>query len=77
MGRNTFCQEFEYGASAEGYCIYDRIVLQIEDCNDIIKALHLVIYFIFPFYYNCGNDKVIEYSLNVTKMKSGYDRAQR
>ena len=30
MGRNHFCHEFEYGRTAEVYCTYNPMVLQLE-----------------------------------------------
>ena len=49
MGRNNFWQEFEYGASYEVYCTYERIVLQLKYRSRIFKALHPVIYFIYIY----------------------------
>ena len=40
MGMNPFCQEFEYGTSADVYWTYDWMVLQLEDCTNILKAIH-------------------------------------
>ena len=77
MGRNPFCQDFEYGTSVEGCCTYDWMVLQLEDCADIIKALHPGIDFIFLFDHPYGHDRGIEYRFNVMKMNCGYGRAQR
>ena len=47
--RNNFYQYFEYGAIDEGYWKYDRMILQIEDYVDILKALHNGINFIIIF----------------------------
>ena len=77
MGSNNFCQRFDYGASAEGYLTYDQTLLQIEDCVDILKSLHPGIDFIFLFDYYCGHDKGRKYGFNLTKINSGYGRAQR
>ena len=49
MGRNNFWQEFEYGASYEVYCTYERMVLQLKYRSRIFKALHPVIYFIYIY----------------------------
>ena len=57
MGRNPFFLFFEYGASSEGYWTYDRMFLQLEDCNNILKYLHLGIYFMFLFDHPCGHDR--------------------
>ena len=77
MGRNNFCQEFEYSVSSEGYWTYDRMVLKLEDCTKIIKALHTGIDFIFIFDHTCGHDRGIKYRLNVMKMNIGYGGAQQ
>ena len=53
------------------------MVLQFEERTNILKALHAGIYFIFLFDNICGNDRVIDDRLNVTKMNSGYGGAQR
>ena len=36
---SPFVLEFEYGASAEGYWSYDSMVLQLEDCANVVKTL--------------------------------------
>ncbi len=36
---SPFVIEFEFGASSEGYWRYEHMVLQIEDCNDVLKVL--------------------------------------
>ena len=77
MGRNTFCQDFEYGTSAEVYWIYDLMILQLEECTKILKYLHLNIDLIFLFDNIFRHDRGIEYRLNVTNTNNGYGGAQR
>ena len=77
MGSNNLRQDFKYGASADGYWTYDHMVIQLEDCVDIPKALHPGFYFIFLFDDSCGHDRGRKYGLNVKNMNSGYIRAQR
>ena len=36
---SPFCKLFDYGAQAEGYWTYDHMVLQMEDCIDVLDAL--------------------------------------
>lgn len=74
---NPFCLEFEYGATAEGYWTYDRMVLQLEDCADVLKSLHPEFDFVFLFDHSCGHDRGRDDGLNVSKMRSGYGGAQR
>jgi hypothetical protein len=31
---------FDYGKNAEGYWTYDCMVLQLEDCHDVLDALY-------------------------------------
>ena len=77
MGSNNLRQYFKYGASADGYWTYDHMVLQLEDCVDIPKALHPGFYFIFLFDDSCGHDRGRKYGLDVTKTNSGYVGAQQ
>ncbi len=37
---SPFIVEFEYGANLEGYWSYDHMVLQMEDCIDVLKLLY-------------------------------------
>ena len=48
-GRNTLCQEFEYGRIADQYLTYDRMILQLEDCTKILRDIYPVIDFTFIF----------------------------
>ena len=50
------------------------MVLQLENFDVILKALIPGIDLIFIFYHYYGNDKGIQYSLNVTNMNIGYGR---
>jgi hypothetical protein len=34
----AFYLEFEYGASFQGYWIYDSMALQLEDCANVVKT---------------------------------------
>ena len=53
------------------------MVLQLEDCTKILKALNPVNDFIFLFGHPCGHYRVIENRLNVMKTISGYGEAQQ
>ena len=57
IGGNPFCQKFECGKSSEVYWTYDLMVIQLEDCINIFKALHTYIYFVFIFDHPCGHDR--------------------
>ena len=77
LEKNPFCLEFEYGATAEGYWTYDRMVLQLEDCADVLKALHPEFDIVFLFDHSCGHDRGREDGLNVSGMRLGYGGVQR
>ena len=34
LTKSPFIVTFQYGASAEGYWVYERMILQLEDCID-------------------------------------------
>ena len=38
--KTAFLETFDYGKSADGYWTYDRMVLQLEDCHDVLDALY-------------------------------------
>ena len=54
---SPFVKEFEYGASNDGYWTYQHVVLQLEDCIDVLKVLFPLYTFLFRFDHFCGHDK--------------------
>ena len=52
------------------------MVLKLEDWNDILKAIHPGIGFVFLFDHPFGKYRGREYRLNVMKIESGYGGAQ-
>jgi hypothetical protein len=75
-GENPFFVEFEYGANKEGYWTYDRMLLQLEDCIDILKVLHPDYDYAFLFDHSCGHDRHRPNALNPFKMTKGFGGAQ-
>jgi hypothetical protein len=73
---SPFILEFEYGASAEGYWTYDSMVLQLEDCADVVTTLYPHYQFLFLFDHSCGHDRAREDALNVNNMNTGYGGKQ-
>ena len=57
LTKNPFVIEFEYGASNEGYWNYEYMVLQLEDCVDVLKCLYPQYDFLLLFDHSCGHDK--------------------
>ena len=73
---SPFVLEFEYGASAEGYWTYDSMVLQLEDCVDVVKTLYPQYDFLFLFDHSCGHDRMPDDALRVEGMNKGYGGEQ-
>ena len=48
------------------------MVIKLEECINILKAIHPGIDLIFLFDHSCGNDRGIEEVFNVMKMNSRY-----
>lgn len=40
LNTTPFLVLFDYGKNAEGYWTYDRMVLRLEDCHDVLDALY-------------------------------------
>ena len=53
-----FVQELEYDQNKEGYWTYDRIILQLEDCIDVLNVLFPYFDFIFLFDHSNGHDRL-------------------
>ena len=73
---SPFYLEFEYGASFEGYWTYDSMVLQLEDCADVVKTLYPQYHFLFLFDHSCGHDRMPDDALKVEGMNKGYGGEQ-
>ena len=73
---SPFVLEFEYGASAEGYWMYKSMVLQLEDCANVVKTLYPQYDFLFLFDHSCGHDKTPEDALKVENMNVGFGSKQ-
>jgi len=62
---NLFVKEFEYGTSGKGYWCYQQMVLQLEDCIDVLKVVYPQFNFLFLFDHSCGHDKQREDGFNI------------
>ena len=74
---NPFYVELEYGANNEGYWNYELMVLQLEDCTDVVTTLYPDFDFLFLFDHSCGHDKQREDGLNAHNMIKGFGGKQR
>jgi len=73
---SPFLFKFVYGASNEGYWNYDRMVLQLKDCVDVLKCLYPQYDFLFLFDHSCGHHKQQPNGLNAENMLINYGGQQ-
>ena len=69
-----FTRQFKYGNNHEGYWSYHHMVLQLEDCVDVLKVLHPDFDFIFLFDHSNGHDHCMQpnrLSLNKISVRYG------
>ena len=70
-------KEFEYGASKEGYWNYNHMVIQVEDCVDVLRAMLGHDYdIVFMVDHSCGHDRHRPDGLSVTKLLISYGGSQ-
>ena len=73
---SPFVQELEYGQNKEGYWTYDRMIIQLEDCVDVLKVLFPDFDFIILFDHSNGHDRLQTDGLSITKINVGYGGTQ-
>jgi hypothetical protein len=78
LTKNPFMTEFEYGVAGQGYWDYNHMVLQMEDCIDVLRLLRGVQKYDFQFLYDhsSGHDKQRPDCLSVTRMTKYFGGAQ-
>ena len=76
LDNNPFVFEFEYGVANEGYWNYEHMILQLDDCINVLKCLYPQYDFLFLFDHSCGHDKQREDGLNVENMSKSYGGKQ-
>jgi hypothetical protein len=76
LTESPFVVEFEYGANNQGYWDYDHMIIQFEDCIDVVKTLHSEFDFMFLFDHSCGHDRQRPDGLSVTKINKTHGGAQ-
>jgi hypothetical protein len=73
---SPFVQLFEYGANKNGYWNYQWMVLQLEDCIDVLQALYPQFDYLFMFDHSCGHDKKRPNGLNAPNLRKGFGGSQ-
>ena len=76
LSDSPFVVEFEYGVQAEGYWTYDHMVLQLEDCIDVITVLYPQYEFMFLFDHSCGHDRKRPDGLCVNSIRKNFGGKQ-
>jgi hypothetical protein len=76
LTESSFIVEFEYGANNQGYWDYDHMIIQFEDCIDVIQTLHPEFEFIFHFDHSCGHDRQQLDGLSVPKVNKSFGGTQ-
>ena len=71
---SPFVIEFDYGKDGEGYWDYNHMVMQLEDCADAVRVLHLAYEYIFLFDHSCGHNKQRPDGLSVNRMIKSFGR---
>jgi hypothetical protein len=60
----------------QGYWDYDHIIIQFENCIDVVKTLHPKFDSLFLFDHSCGNDRQQPDGLSVPKVNKSFGGAQ-
>jgi hypothetical protein len=68
--------QFKYGANNQGYWKYDHMVLQMEDCIDVVKNLWPQSDYVFLFEHSCGHDRRRPDGLATKSLNKGFGGAQ-
>jgi hypothetical protein len=78
-GDNPFIRYFQFGANNEGYWSYEHLIVQMEDCVDVLRGvLDFKKYEIrFMVDHSCGHDRQRDDGLNVIHMNKDYGGKQR
>ena len=65
---SPFVRKLEYGANKEGYWCYEHMVVQLEDCIDVLRVLYPDFDFIFLFDHSNGHDRLQPDGLNLNRV---------
>jgi hypothetical protein len=76
LKESPFVIVFEYEASNEGYWCYEQMILQLEDCLDVLKTLYSHYDLLILFDHSCGHNKQQPNGLNAQNMSTNYGGQQ-
>ena len=73
---SPFIRQLEYGQNKEGYWTYDHMVIQLEDCIDVLQTQFPDFDFIFLVDHSNGHDRLQPDGLNLNKISVRYGGKQ-
>ena len=68
LNASPFTRELEYGVNHDGYWRYEDMVLQMEDCRDILVHMFPDYDFIFLFDHSNGHDRLQPNGLSINRI---------
>jgi hypothetical protein len=71
-----FTQLLEYGANNDGYWSYESMVIQLEDCIDVLQTLYPQFDYVFLVDHSNGHDRMQPNGLNAQKVNKYYGGKQ-
>ena len=69
---SPFVRELEYGQNGDGYWTYESMVVQLEDCIDVLKMVHPEFDYVFLVDHSNGHDRLQPNSLTRNKLNIGH-----
>jgi hypothetical protein len=77
LTESPFVKYSELGANNEGYWGYNKMVLQLEDCVDCLKAVYPHLASVFLFDHSSGLPKKRRGGLDASHMNYGFGGSQQ
>jgi hypothetical protein len=72
-----FVRYLEYGKGKDGYWSYNHMVLQLEDCTNVFKALYPQFDIVYELDHSSGHDKEKAHGLTTTPSVLGWEHGGR
>ena len=76
LTHTPFVRELEYGKNKNGYWTYDHMVVQLEDCVDILTYMYPDFEFIFFLDHSNGHDRMRPNGLNINRINIKHGGSQ-
>jgi hypothetical protein len=76
LTKSPFLVKFEYVANNQGYWDYNHMIIQFEDCIDVVKTLHSKFDFMFLSNHSCGHGCQQPDGLSISNINKTHGSAQ-